>query len=214
MKIKWLTFFGIACVGIAALFFVYAGSSKTSHRTYTVFNPPLSDVEKAIVQPQIDQLLKSTTGGKQVSSTQVEFDSGVVTTFQVPGATHEPHTTCDFGFFCVWEANNYLGTRVAQPVLASGTINLPVYMTREVSSWKYNNNIYRTIVYGLDGPNGAGKIMTSTLKEIDNGGECCPFGEAEKSKAWTEIYEMSSLGEYNDKIVSLRFTPMFVRAPQ
>lgn len=102
-----------------------------------------------------------------------------------------------------------MGLKVALAVVPSGVINLPEYMTRQVSSWKYNNDRYKTLVYGLDEANGEGKIMTATLKEIGIGDECCPFGADEKAQAWTEIYELRMLGAQTNKIVSVRFAPMF-----
>lgn len=210
MKIKWLTIVAVLCVCIGEGFFLYVGKGSNNQSPYSLFNPTLTEEQIAVVQPQIDQQLARKPGGKQVSSTQVVYDNGaVVITFPVPGITNELSTTCDYRHFCVWEHNDYVGLKVSLEVLPTGTVNLPVYMTRQVSSWKYNNERYKTVVYGVDGPNATGRIMTSTLKEIGIGDECCPFGAEGKAQAWTEIYELRMLGSQTDTIVSIRFTPMF-----
>jgi hypothetical protein len=215
MKIKWLTILGILSVCIGAVFFLHAGEETNKQSKYAVFNLPLTQAQKAVIQPQIDQQLARTAGGTQISSTQVSYENGtVVLTFPVPGAGNEIHSTCDYRHFCVWEHDNYAGLKVALQVMPSGTVNLPGYMTRQVSSWKYNNEIYRTVVFGVDQPDGTGRIVTSTLKEIGNGDECCPFGVSEKPAAWTEIYSIGILGAQTDKIVSIRFAPMFLSPVQ
>jgi len=210
MKIKWLTIVAVLGVCIVAGFYLYSSENSIRPGKYVVFNPPLDDVQKAVVQQQMDQQLAKKNGGTKVSSTQLVYDNGaVVVTFPPPGVVSEILTTCDFGYFCVWEHNDFVGLKVALAVVPSGVINLPVYMTRQVSSWKYNNHRYKTLVYGLDEANGEGKIMTATLKEIGIGDECCPFGADEKAQAWTEIYELRMLGAQTNKIVSVRFAPMF-----
>ncbi|MCK8668981.1 peptidase inhibitor family I36 protein [Pseudomonas azerbaijanoccidens] len=210
MKTKGLTIVVVVCVLVGAGFYFYSGKNPNAQSAYSLFDPTLTDEQKSVVQPQIDQQLARAPGGKQVSSTQVVYDKGaIVITYPVPGVANERLTTCDYRHFCVWENNDYQGQKVSLEVLPSGTVNLPVYMTRQVSSWKYNNERYRTVVYGVDGANAVGRIMTSTLKEIGIGDECCPFRADDQKQSWTEIYELRALGSTTDTIVSIRFSPMF-----
>lgn len=91
--------------------------------------------------------------------------------------------------------------------------NLADYdMSLQVSSWKYNNKAYASIVYGVNRRDGVGVIETSTLKEIGIGDECCPFSVPEKSDpsaAWTEIYAIDHLQSQGDKIVSIKVSTLF-----
>lgn len=199
-----------ACVGTALFFYTKRGLGEQSE--YVLFNPVMTAEQKNDVQQQIDQQLSRRPQGQQVSSTQVAYDQGaVVITFPVPGDANKNDQSCGYGYFCVWEHPNYLGRKVA--VISDphkNPVNLADYnMSLQVSSWKYNNKAYATIVYGVDGANGRGKVMTTTLKEIDPGQECCPFNIPEKTKDWTEIYSVRHLEGYGDRIVSIKVSPLF-----
>ncbi|MFS2202707.1 peptidase inhibitor family I36 protein [Pseudomonas sp. Pseusp3] len=209
MNRKWFVGLAALCVGIGAVYFFNLKQDRDIK--YTLFNPTLSQEQKTLVQQQMDLQMARKEGGKQVSSTQIAYDEGaIVITFPVPGVTGELHTTCDYRYFCVWDAWYYSGSKVSLQVLPSGVVDLPAYMARQVSSWKYNNDRYKTVVYGVDGSNGVGKIMTSTLAEIGIGDECCPFGNREQKDGWTEIYEQAELhGQQNDSVTSIRFSPLF-----
>jgi hypothetical protein len=210
MKIKWLTIVAVLCACFVAGVYLYTGGKSNHQGKYVVFNPPLDDVQKAVVQQQMDQQLAKKNGGTKVSSTQLVYDNGaVVVTFPAPGVASDVLTTCDFGYFCVWEHPDYIGRKVSVLSSSNGPVNLADYdMSHQVSSWKYNYRPYAKIVYGVDGADGRGKIMTSTLKEIGNGGECCPFNIPEKTAAWTERYFIAHLGEFGDRIVSILVVPL------
>jgi hypothetical protein len=210
MKIKWITLVAVLCVCIGAGLYLYKRENSNQHGKYVVFNPPLDEVQKAVVQQQMDQQLAKKKEGTKVSSTQLVYDNGaVVVTFQPPGVTSDVLTSCDFGYFCVWEHPDYVGRKVSVLSSSNSVVNLADYdMSHQVSSWKYNYKPYAKIVYGVDGADGRGRIMTSTLKEIGNGDECCPFNVPDKTAAWTERYFIAHLGEFGDRIVSIKVAPL------
>ncbi|CAI8887199.1 peptidase inhibitor family I36 protein [Pseudomonas sp. IT-P171] len=214
MNIKWLGVCAalFACVGLA--FFFYAKPDAEELGKYALFNPEMTAEQKADVQQQIDQQLRRKTGGQQVSSTQVAYEKGaVVMTFPVSGA-EQKDTNCAYGYFCVWTAWDFGGTKLAlQSTPSNSPVNLSDYnMSQQVSSWKYNNQRYSVIVYGVEGPGGQGKVMTCTLKDFHYENECCPLGIPEKTEpvgGWIEIYSESRLIPKNDTMISVVFRPMF-----
>ncbi|KII31396.1 hypothetical protein NL64_16805 [Pseudomonas fluorescens] len=210
MKIKWLTIVSVLGACIVAGFYLYSSENSIRPGKYVVFNPPLDDVQKAVVQQQMDQQLAKKKGGTKVSSTQLVYDNGaVVVTFPAPGVASDVLTSCEFGYFCVWEHPDYVGRKVSVVSSSNSIVNLSDYnMSHQVSSWKYSYKPYAKIVYGVDGVDGRGRIMTSTLKEIGIGDECCPFNIPEKTEAWTEQYFIAHLGEFGDRIVSIKVAPL------
>ncbi|VVN05690.1 hypothetical protein PS659_03589 [Pseudomonas fluorescens] len=131
-----------------------------------------------------------------------------------PKDSAQPDSTCDYGYFCVWEHPYYTGRKLSlRSKQEYSPVNLADYdMSLQVSSWKYNNKAYASIVYGVDRRDGVGIIKTSTLKEIGIGDECCPFSapeKAEPSGGWTEIYSIDHLQSSGDKIVSILVSPLF-----
>ena len=205
MKNKWIAFLALLSAGVGAF-----ESKQDADKKYALFNPALTEEQRVLVQQQMDLLLAKKEGGTQVSSTQIVYDDGaIVITYPVPGVVSDPQTTCDYGYFCVWEHPNYVGRKVSVLSSSNSTVNLADYnMSHQVSSWKYNYRRYAKIVYGVDGANGQGKVMTSTLKEIGNGDECCPFSISEKPEAWTERYFIAHLEEFGDRIVSIKVAPL------
>lgn len=210
MKIKWVVtaFSLVVCLG------ANAEQESVGQSTYTLFNPTMTELQKGEVQQQIDQQLARKAGARQVSTTQVVYGDGAVVMTFPPKDSVQPENTCDYGYFCVWEHPYYTGRKVSlRSKQEFSPFNLADYdMSLQVSSWKYNNKAYASIVYGVNRKDGVGVIETSTLKEIGIGDECCPFSAPEKtdpSAAWTEIYAIDHLQSQGDKIVSIKVSTLF-----
>jgi hypothetical protein len=210
MKIKWVVtaFSLVVCLG------ANAEQESVGQSTYTLFNPTMTELQKGEVQQQIDQQLARKAGARQVSTTQVVYGDGAVVMTFPPKDSVQPESTCDYGYFCVWEHPYYTGRKVSlRSKQEFSPFNLADYnMSLQVSSWKYNNKAYASIVYGVNRRDGVGVIETSTLKEIGIGDECCPFSVPEKtdpSAAWTEIYAIDHLQSRGDKIVSIKVSTLF-----
>ena len=214
MKIKWVAGVFLLFVCLAAVLFFNGEQESVGQSKYTLFNPSMTDLQKDEVQQQIDQQLARKAGARQVSATQVVYGDGAVVMTFLPKDSTQPDSTCDYGYFCVWEHPFYTGRKVSlRSKREYSPVNLADYnMSLQVSSWKYNNKAYASTVFGVDGRDGAGKIVTSTLKEIGIGDECCPFSTPEKSEpsqAWTEIYAIDHLQSAGDRIVSIKISTLF-----
>jgi hypothetical protein len=207
------------CAAVFGLYFFVLQSTPATIR-YAVFKPGMSAAQTVQVQQLIDEQLIRKAGGTQVSPIQVVYDDGaVVVTFPVPGEKRRSHGLCDYGYFCVWENPGYTGRKLS--VLSKPTsrpVNLSDYnLSKQVSSWQHNNRNHTVKVFGVDGPSAVGNMMMSNIKEVRLGRGCCPFSIPEKAAAsgvWTEVYGQEQLAIYDDKIVSIAFSPMFVMFAQ
>jgi hypothetical protein len=216
MKANWFVGFAVVCASISALCVFYATQAPVKQNRYALFNPTMTAEQRIEVQQKIDRQLSRKPGGQQVSSTQVAYRNGaVVLTFPVPGDTGQSDATCDYGYFCVWEAWDFAGRKLS--LLSTPTsrpVNLVDYgMGYQVSSWQHNNRIHSVKIFGVDGPSAKGNLMMSNIKEAGLGKGCCPFNIPEQPSVtgtWTEIYSQRRLVEHNDRIVSVVFSPMFI----
>ncbi|MBV7553952.1 peptidase inhibitor family I36 protein [Pseudomonas sp. PDM28] len=214
MKIKWVVIVFLLIVCLGAVYFLNGEQESVGQSKYTLLNPSLTELQKDEVQQQIDQQLARKAGTRQVSATQVVYGEGAVVMTFLPKDSAQPDNTCDYGYFCVWEHPYYTGRKVSvRSKQEQSPVNLADYdMSLQVSSWKYNNKPYASIVYGVSSRDGKGQILTSTLKEIGIGDECCPFSVPEKTEAsgaWTEIYSIDHLQSQGDKIVSISISTLF-----
>ncbi|MHC8318191.1 peptidase inhibitor family I36 protein [Pseudomonas sp. LB3P31] len=219
MIIRLFIVIAALCVAVFALYF-YAMQVTPGTTRYAVFNPFMTSSQTAQVQLQIDEQLIRKPGGRQVGPIQVVYDNGaVVVTFPVPGEHQRSDGICDYGYFCVWENPGFTGRKLS---LLSKPDNRPVNLidynlNRQVSSWQHNNKNSTVKVFGIDGPSAIGNMTMSNLKEVKLGRGCCPFSIPEKASAsgvWTEVYGQDRLAEFNDRMVSVAFSPMFVMFAQ
>ncbi|MCW8275478.1 peptidase inhibitor family I36 protein [Pseudomonas sp. PCH199] len=215
MNAQWSAGLVAVCVGIGALFFS-ARHVSIPPSPYTLFEPVMTAEQKAEVQRQIDRQLNRKSGGQQVSATQVAYAiDAIVLTFPVPGASGQSDSSCDYGYFCVWDAWDYTGRKLSlRSTPSSRPVNLSDFgMNGHVSSWQHHNKVHTVKIFGVDGPGAKGNIMMSNLKEVGLGKGCCPFSipdQVSVTGAWTEIYSQSRLAEYNDRMISVAFSPMFI----
>ena len=178
---------------------------------YTLYSPSLTKVQRTQIQKKIDAQMLRKKGGLQVSSTQIVYDDGnAVITFPVPGKSDSPNTTCDFGYVCFWENNNYLGKKLALiSTPTKRTENLAQYdMSQKISSWKHTNNIFHVAIAGASQVNLGGIMVMANTYDRDIGSECCPFSiQSRTEKAPPpELIFMSSLF-YDNRMVSVGFYP-------
>jgi len=215
MIIRLFLVFAALCVAVFALYF-YALQSTPGTTRYAVFKPDMTAAQSAQVQQMIDEQLIRKAGGRQVSPIQVVYDDGaIVVTFPIPGENHRSDGICDYGYFCVWENPGFTGRKLS---LLSKPSSRPVNLTdynlgKQVSSWQHNNKNHSVKVFGVDGPGAIGNMMMSNIKEVGLGRGCCPYSIPEKasaSDAWTEVYSQDRLAAFDDRIVSVAFSPMFI----
>ncbi|MCK1791560.1 peptidase inhibitor family I36 protein [Pseudomonas violetae] len=215
MVIRLFLVIAALCVAVFTLYF-FAMQSTPGTTRYAVFKPDMSAAQSAQVQQLIDEQLIRKAGGRQVSPIQVVYDEGaVVVTFPIPGENHQSDGICDFGYLCLWENPGFTGRKLS---LLSKPSSRPVNLTdynfgKQVSSWQHNNKIHTVKIFGIDGPGAIGNMMMSNIKEVRLGRGCCPFSIPEKASAsgvWTEVHGQDRLAPYDDRIVSIAFSPMFV----
>lgn len=171
--------------------------------------------QKAEVQRQIDRQLIRKSGGHQVSATQVTYDNGaVVLTFPVPGDAGQSDRTCDYGYVCLWSAADFAGRKLSLLSTAkSRPVNLSDYgMSAQVASWQHNK-AHSVKIFGVDGPEARGNMVMSNIREVILGNGCCPFSLPDDVRiidTWTEIKAQNRLTEYNARVVSIAFAPMYM----
>jgi hypothetical protein len=180
----------------------YEASAK-----YTLFAPSMTEQQRVDTQENIDRQLLRKQGGQQISSTQVAYDNGdTVITFS---ASSTPNTTCDFGYVCFWEHNNYAGKKLSLRSYSSRNENLAQYdMSNKISSWKHNNNLFYVAIGGASQANGEGQMVMANTMVEDIGSGCCPFSIEHSTRQtipW-EFYFQSSL-KHDNAMVSVVFRP-------
>lgn len=186
-----------------------AQESKASGK-YTLFTPSMNKQQKIDIRKKIDKQLLLKTGGQQISPTQVAYDKGdAVITFSVPST---PNTTCDFGYVCFWEHNNYVGKKLSlrsQPPQSALTVNLVQYdMSNKISSWKHNNNFFYVAIGGASQANGGGQMVMANTMDDHIGGGCCPFSiEHSTPHAPPPEFNFQSSLKYDNSMVSVVFKP-------
>jgi hypothetical protein len=178
---------------------------------YTLYSPALTEKQQTEIQSNIDAQMLRRTGGLQISSTQIAYDNGnAVITFPVPGTSDTPNTTCDFGYVCFWEHNNYQGKKLALiSTPTKRTENLAQYdMSHKISSWKHTNNIFYVAIGGASQENLGGKMVMSNTWERDIGGDCCPFGiDNQTNKAPPPEFIFKSSLAHDNAMASVGFYP-------
>ncbi|VVP39014.1 hypothetical protein PS874_04622 [Pseudomonas fluorescens] len=175
---------------------------------YTLFAPSMNKQQTIDIQKKIDTQLLLKTGGQQISPTQVAYDNGgAVITFAV---TSTPNTTCDFGYVCFWEHNNYVGKKLSLRSHPTAiTVNLAQYdMSNKISSWRHNNNLFYVAIGGASQANGGGQMVMANTMDDYLGGGCCPFAIEHSTRHATppEFYFRPSL-KYDNAMVSVVFKP-------
>lgn len=110
----------------------------------------LTAAEKQAMQAAVDEQLRNSDGGKQVSVNQIAYANGsVVMTLPLPGETKaraidEPLSplgvaNCPFEHVCLWSDTNFNGTKIDR-VICNGTNYLALPAPFNTSTGSIHNN--------------------------------------------------------------------------